>query len=127
MIESDFKFYNVDKITIHAARYVDKNIIASEMASKSEIQFFYAIEIVHAVYVMIDIFETSKYTNEELTIFINKIIDLLPVAIIKYFDQQKTIYKRFTVYWPIGGEDYLHVKWDKIDKIEGLRQYFSKK
>ena len=87
-------------------------------------QLAYAIGVAKPVSVMVDAFGTGKFSNEELEKAIQKIFDLRPSAIIDKLDLRKPIYRQLAAYGHIGRED-LGVSWEKTDKVDELKKYFS--
>ena len=114
----------VDRSAAYAARYVAKNIVKAGLAKKCEVQLAYAIGVAKPVSVMVDAFGTGKFSNEELEKAIQKIFDLRPSAIIDKLDLRKPIYRQLAAYGHIGRED-LGVSWEKTDKVDELKKYFS--
>lgn len=114
----------VDRSAAYAARYVAKNIVKAGLAKKCEVQLAYAIGVAKPVSVMVDSFGTGKFSNEELEKAIQKIFDLRPSAIIDKLDLRKPIYRQLAAYGHIGRED-LGVSWEKTDKVDELKKYFS--
>ncbi len=107
----------VDRSAAYAARYVAKNIVASKIASKCEVQLAYAIGIAKPVSIMVDTFSTGKIPDEKIEEIVNEIFDLRPEAIIKELDLRKPIYRQLASYGHMGRED-LNVKWEMTDKAE---------
>lgn len=105
----------------YAARWLAKNIVAAGLAKKCEVQIAYAISIAHTVSVMIEIFGTSKYTNQQLEQAVLKVFDLRPAAIIENLDLKKPIYKNLAAYGHMGREN-LDVRWEKTDKIDKFKK-----
>ena len=114
----------VDRSAAYAARYVAKNIVKAGLAKKCEVQLAYAIGVAKPVSVMVDAFGTGKFSNEELEKAIQKIFDLRPSAIIDKLDLRKPIYRQLAAYGHIGRGD-LGVSWEKTDKVDELKKYFS--
>src|SRR5215813_3534821 len=56
----------VDRSAAYAARYVAKNIVASGLASKCEVQVSYAIGVAEPTSIMVTTFGTGKITDERL-------------------------------------------------------------
>ena len=84
----------VDRSATYAARYVAKNIVATGLAKKCEIQLSYAIGVAEPTSVMVDTFGTSKLSNEELVAIIRKHFDLRPAGIIEMLDLRRPVYKK---------------------------------
>lgn len=112
----------VDRSASYAARYVAKNIVASGLADKCEIQLSYAIGVAQPTSIMIDTFGTGKKSNEELTEIVRKHFDLRPAGIIKMLDLRRPIYKQTAAYGHFGRND-LNLPWEKTDKVEELKKY----
>ena len=109
----------VDRSATYAARYVAKNIVASGLADKCEVQLAYAIGVAKPVSVMIDTFSTGKVSDEKLGEIVGQVFDLRPSAIIDNLDLRRPIYKQLSAYGHIGRED-LDVKWEKTDKVQKI-------
>ena len=57
----------VDRSACYAARYVAKNIVASGIAKKCQVQLAYAIGVAKPVSILINTFGTGKVSDEEIT------------------------------------------------------------
>lgn len=112
----------VDRSAAYAARYVAKNLVAAGLAEKCEIQLSYAIGVAQPTSVMVDTFGTGKLGNLELVDIIRKHFDLRPAGIIKMLDLRRPIYKQTAAYGHFGRID-LELPWEKLDKVELLKQY----
>lgn len=109
----------VDRSAAYAARYVAKNIVASGLASKCEVQLAYAIGVAKPVSIMVDCFGTAKISEEKLSEIVSKVFDLRPAAIIDMLELRRPIYRQLASYGHVGRED-LDVKWEKTDKVDEL-------
>lgn len=107
----------VDRSACYAARYVAKNVVASGIAKKCEVQFAYAIGVARPVSIFVDTFGTGKISDEKITEIIQKNFDLRPAAIIKDFDLLRPIYKQVAAYGHFGRND-LDLPWEKTNKTE---------
>lgn len=114
----------VDRSAAYAARYVAKNIVASGLAKKCEVQIAYAIGIANPVSIMVDTFGTGKYSDSDIVKAVKKVFDLRPTAIINNLNLKKPIYKQLAAYGHVGREN-IGVKWEEKDKISKLLQYFN--
>lgn len=112
----------VDRSAAYAARWVAKNIVASGLADKCEVELAYAIGVAKPVSIMIDTFGTGKKTDDEISDIVNKVFDLRPSAIIDKLDLRKPIYKNVAAYGHMGRED-LGVSWEKTDMVEEIKKY----
>lgn len=113
----------VDRSAAYAARYVAKNIVASGLADKCEIQLAYAIGISKPVSIMVDTFGTGKLSDEEISKIIEKHFDLRPAAIIRDLDLLRPIYRRIAAYGHMGRED-VDIPWERLDKVDVLKKEF---
>jgi S-adenosylmethionine synthetase len=104
----------VDRSAAYMARYIAKNIVASGMADRAELEIAYAIGRSEPVSVMVDTFGTGKMSEEEIVKRVLKAVDLRPQAIIELLDLRKPIYKPLAAYGHIGRED-LGVKFEQVD------------
>jgi len=111
----------VDRSASYMARYIAKNIVAAKLAAKCEIQIAYAIGIAEPVSIMVNTFETGKYTNEEIKKTILKNFDLTPAGIIRDLKLRRPIYKKTAAYGHFGrNEDGF--SWEEIDRVPQLRK-----
>ncbi|NDO18223.1 methionine adenosyltransferase [Lachnospiraceae bacterium MD329] len=111
----------VDRSAAYASRWVAKNIVASGLAKRCEVQLAYAIGVAHPVSVMIDTFGTGTVSEEKIAEAVKKVFDLRPYAIIKRLDLRKPIYRELAAYGHMGRED-LGVLWEKTDMVEALKE-----
>ena len=112
----------VDRSAAYAARYVAKNIVATGLAKKCEIQLSYAIGVATPTSIMVDTFGTGEISDEKLTEIVRKEFDLRPAGIIKMLDLRRPIYKQTAAYGHFGRTD-IDVPWEKCDKIDDLKKY----
>jgi S-adenosylmethionine synthetase len=110
----------VDRSAAYAARYVAKNIVASGLAEKCEIQLAYAIGVAQPVSISVDTFGTGCVSEEKLVEVIRKNFDLRPLGIIKMLDLRRPIYKQTAAYGHFGRTD-VDVPWERTDKAEQLK------
>ncbi|MEI7884108.1 MAG: methionine adenosyltransferase [Clostridia bacterium] len=116
----------VDRSAAYAARYVAKNIVASGIADRCEIQLAYAIGVANPVSISVETFGTSSYTEEEIVVAIKKIFDLRPAGIIRMLDLRRPIYKQTSSYGHFGRHD-LDLPWEKLDKVEAIKSALENK
>ncbi len=114
----------VDRSAAYAARYVAKNIVAAGLADKCEIQLAYAIGVAKPVSVMVDTFNTGKYSDEALSDAVQKVFDLRPAAIIEKLSLRRPIYRQTAAYGHFGRTD-VELPWEKTDKTEELINFFK--
>ena len=110
----------VDRSAAYAARYVAKNIVAAGLADKCEIQLSYAIGVATPTSINVNTFETGKVSNEKLIEIIRSNFDLRPTGIIRMLNLRQPIYKQTSSYGHFGRDD-LDLPWEKLDKVEVLK------
>ena len=110
----------VDRSASYAARYVAKNIVASGVADKCEVQIAYAIGVAKPVSVMVDTFGTAKVDEAKISEFVEKNVDLRPTAIIEKFGLRRPIYRQLAAYGHVGRED-LDIPWEKTDLADKIK------
>ena len=110
----------VDRSACYAARYVAKNIVASGVADKCEVQIAYAIGVAKPVSVLVDTFGTAKVDEDKISEFVYNNIDLRPTAIIEKFQLRRPIYRQLAAYGHIGRED-LDIPWEKTDLADKIK------
>ena len=105
----------VDRSGAYISRYIAKNIVASWVCEKCEVQLWYAIWVVEPVSVYVNTFGTEKVWIERIIETIKNNFDLSPNGIIKTLDLKKPIYQKTASWGHFGRDD---VSWEKIDKKE---------
>ena len=105
----------VDRSAAYMARYIAKNIVASGLARKCEIQLAYAIGVAKPVSIRIDTFGTGKKSEDELIKMVLDNFDLTPSGIIRDLDLRRPIYKQTSAYGHFGRDD-LDLPWERVDK-----------
>ncbi len=105
----------VDRSAAYMARYIAKNIVASKLARKCEIQLAYAIGVARPVSVRIDTFGTSIKSEEELVDIVLNNFDLTPTGIINTLNLRRPIYKQTACYGHFGRTD-VDLPWERTDK-----------
>ena len=111
----------VDRSGAYMARYVAKNIVATNLAEKCEIQISYCIGIANPTSINIDTFETSKIPEEKIIEAVKKIFDFKPKAIIEHLQLKRPIFQKTASYGHFGRAEP-EFTWEKTDKIEELRK-----
>lgn len=105
----------VDRSGAYIARYLAKNIVASGICDKCEIQLGYAIWVAKPVSIYVDCFWTEKVSREKIINTIEKEFDLSPAEIIKKLDLRRPIYQKTATYWHFWRTD---VSWEVLDSKE---------
>lgn len=112
----------VDRSAAYAARYVAKNLVASGICDKAIVQLAYAIGIVEPVSILVDTQGTGKVEDSLLTKCVKEIFRLTPKGIIESLDLLRPIYRQTAAYGHFGRE-LPNFTWEKIDKVEEIRDF----
>jgi len=111
----------VDRSAAYAARYIAKNIVASGIADKCEIQLAYAIGVAEPVSINIDCFGTNKIPVDKIENLIREFFPTKPADIIETLDLRRPIYKKTAAYGHFGREDP-DFTWEKTDRADLIRR-----
>jgi S-adenosylmethionine synthetase len=112
----------VDRSAAYMGRYVAKNIVASGLASKAEIQFAYAIGHPNPVSVCVDTFGTGHVSDEKIAEAVQQVFSFKPAAIVKQLNLLRPIYSKTTNYGHFGKIDDLDsITWERTDKAAELK------
>lgn len=109
----------VDRSASYCARYVAKNIVASGIAEKCEIQLAYAIGVPEPVSVMVSTCGTGKIAESKITKIVRQNFDLTPQGIINTLKLRRPIYKRTACYGHFGRLEE-GFTWEEVDKAPQL-------
>jgi S-adenosylmethionine synthetase len=107
----------VDRSACYVARYIAKNIVASGLASKCEVQLAYAIGVPDPVSIMVDTFDTGKISEEKIEKQVREIFDTTPIGIIETLRLKRPIYKKTAAYGHFGRNEP-DFTWEKVDKSD---------
>lgn len=110
----------VDRSASYMARYVAKNIVASGLASKCEVQLAYAIGVADPVSVMINTFGTGKIPSNKIAEIVREEFDMRPAAIIQQLDLLRPIYRQTASYGHFGRE-LPGFTWEVTGRVDSLR------
>ena len=109
----------VDRSAAYMARHVAKNIVASGLASRCEVQLAYAIGVSAPVSVLVDTEGTGKIPDERLCAVAREFFPLTPSGIIKYLDLRRPIYRK-TASGGHFGRSEPEFTWEKTDRAAEL-------
>jgi len=110
----------VDRSGSYMARYIAKNIVASGLAEKCQVQIAYAIGVAKPVSFMVDTYGTGKASDEKIAEAASELFDMRPGMIIRDLDLLRPIYRKTACYGHFGREDP-DFTWEKTDRVEALR------
>ena len=111
----------VDRSAAYACRYIAKNVVASGLADRFEVQVAYAIGVAHPVSISIDTFGTETADPAKIESAIREVFDLRPAAIIRDLDLQRPIYQNTASYGHFGRSEKTFT-WERTDKADDLRR-----
>jgi S-adenosylmethionine synthetase len=109
----------VDRSASYGARYVAKNLVASRLCDRCEVQIAYAIGVPEPVSVMVDSKRTGKVSDAKLTDLVRKHFDLTPKALIHHLKLRRPIYRATAAYGHFGRNEPSFT-WEKTDKARAL-------
>lgn len=111
----------VDRSASYMVRYVAKNIVASGIADKCEVQLSYAIGISDPVSILIDTYDTEKIDPNRILEIVRDNFSFKPKAMIEYLDLRRPIYKKTAAYGHFGREEP-EFTWERTDMADTLRK-----
>jgi S-adenosylmethionine synthetase len=111
----------VDRSASYMGRYVAKNLVASGIADKCEIQVAYAIGVAEPVSLFVDFMGTGKIAESKAVEIVKEVFDLRPAAIIETLDLLRPIYRKTSSYGHFGRKDP-DFYWERTDKADQIRE-----
>ncbi|MBN1867191.1 methionine adenosyltransferase [Candidatus Sumerlaeota bacterium] len=114
----------VDRSAAYYGRYVAKNVVASGLAAKCEIQVAYAIGIARPLSINVDTYGTGKVEDTVLQDLLEsgEVFDFRPASIIQNLGLTRPegwSYQKTAAYGHFGREMF---PWEKTDKVDELRK-----
>lgn len=113
----------VDRSASYMARYIAKNVVASGIASRCQIQLSYAIGVAEPTSVLVDTFGTAKVSEALIEDTIRKNFKLTPKGIIDTLDLKRPIYAQTAAYGHFGRND-INLPWEHLDKVDVFKKLF---
>jgi S-adenosylmethionine synthetase len=110
----------VDRSAAYFARYVAKNIVASGVAAKCEVQVAYAIGVAKPMGVYVTTFGTGKVEDRKIAEAVSEMFDFRPRALIETLDLLRPIYRPTAAYGHFGRTDKGSFTWEKTDRAGEL-------
>ena len=111
----------VDRSACYMARYIAKNIVASKLASRCEVQLAYAIGVADPVSVSVDTFGTGVIADERFTELVRENFSLTPRGIIDHLKLRRPIYRQTAAFGHFGRSEPAFT-WECTDKAGALRE-----
>src|SRR5580693_8216614 len=110
----------VDRSAAYAMRWVAKNVVASGLADRCEVQVAYAIGKAKPVGLFLECFGTEHAPVERIQDAVLKVFDLRPRAIIYALDLLRPIYSQTAAYGHFGRTEP-DFSWERTDRADALR------
>ncbi|GDX99480.1 S-adenosylmethionine synthase [Phycisphaerae bacterium] len=129
----------VDRSAAYMARYIAKNVVASGLADRCEVQLSYAIGVAEPTSVLVDCFGTNKADEAKISKAIRDHFPLTPRGIIETLGLRTAIYGATAKHGHFGRKPYSEryfdkvkrehrgpqlgfFSWEKTDKAEALKK-----
>jgi len=109
----------VDRSACYMARYIAKNLVASKLASRCEVQLAYAIGVAEPVSVMVNTFGTGVIPDAKFTELVRANFLLTPRAIIDTLRLRRPIYRKTAAFGHFGRTEDTFT-WEATDKAGAL-------
>ena len=115
----------VDRSAAYLGRYIAKNVVAAGLADKALVQIAYAIGVADPVSVNVQTFGTEKIARQKIEAAVRETFRMKPQDIINQFDLKNPskngfCYRETAAYGHFGRSKF---PWEKLDKVEALKQY----
>ena len=114
----------VDRSAAYFARYVAKNVVASGVATKCEVQVAYAIGVAKPMGVYVTTFGTGKVDDSKIAAAVSEMFDFRPRALIETLDLLRPIYHPTSAYGHFGRDASKgFFTWEKTDRAAELAEH----
>jgi S-adenosylmethionine synthetase len=114
----------VDRSAAYACRYLAKNVVASGLARRCEVQLAYAIGVVKPVAIRIDTMGTGQVPEAELERVVSRVFDLSPLGIIKELNLRRPLFRATACYGHFGRTD-IDAPWEATNRAAELAAELS--
>lgn len=111
----------VDRSAAYFGRYVAKNIVASGLATRCEVQVAYAIGVARPMGVYVTTFGTGVIPDEKIAKAVRTLFDFRPAALIETLDLLRPIYSPTAAYGHFGRTEKTFT-WERTDRAEELAE-----
>lgn len=113
----------VDRSAAYMGRYIAKNLVASGVCTRAQVQIAYAIGVANPVSVMVDTFGTASVPDEKLVSCVRELFPLKPKQLIDHLGLLKPIYQQTAAYGHFGRDEF---PWEKTDMVAKIKEYLGK-
>ena len=110
----------VDRSAAYMGRYIAKNIVASGIAAKCEVQLAYAIGVAQPLSINVDTYGTGILPDDCLEQVVRHVFDMTPAGIIKQLELKTPegwSYSQAAAYGHFGRSCF---PWEKVDQVENI-------
>ena len=111
----------VDRSACYMARYIAKNLVASGLARRCEVQLAYAIGVAEPVSIMVNTFGTGLVEESRLVELVREQFVLTPKAMIDHLKLRRPIYRKTAAFGHFGRTEDTFT-WESADKAEALKE-----
>ena len=111
----------VDRSACYMARYIAKNLVASKLATRVEVQLAYAIGVAEPVSVNVNTFGTGAIADDRFTELVRENFSLTPRGIIETLNLRRPIYRQTAAFGHFGRTEE-GFTWEVADKAEALKE-----
>ena len=135
----------VDRSAAYAARYIAKNMVAAGVADEMLVQLAYAIGVAKPLSIYVNTYGRShvKMSDGEIAQKIGELFDLRPNKIVSSLKLRQPMYSETAAYGHMGRQSEIKKKtftshyhetkvidvelftWEKLDRVEDIRQAFG--
>ena len=109
----------VDRSASYGARWVAKNLVASGLCDRVELQIAYAIGVPEPVSIMVDTCGTGKVNDRRITDLVRTHFDLTPKGLIEHLKLRRPIFRKTAAYGHFGRNEPTFT-WERTDKARLL-------
>lgn len=111
----------VDRSASYMARYVAKNLVASDVCKKVEVALSYAIGVAEPTSIAVETFGTAKIEDSKIVAILRKFFDFTPHGIIDKLKLRRPIYRRTACYGHFGREEQ-GFTWEVCDMADAIKR-----
>ena len=111
----------VDRSASYMARYIAKNLVASGVCDRCEVQLAYAIGVSDPVSILVDTYKTGKVSQEKIVKLVRDHFDMTPNGIIKQLDLRRPIFRKTAAYGHFGRQEP-EFTWEKTDQAASIKK-----
>ncbi len=110
----------VDRSACYYARYIAKNVVASGLARRCEVQLAYAIGVAQPVSLLVQTFGTGTVSDERISEIVRANFDARPSVLIRELDLRRPIYRKTAAYGHFGRAES-DFTWERTDRAAALK------